>query len=201
MRRGAMVPTLLLLLPVLLLGPAGPATAQDRQSESGPSGEVLTEQYRLGPEDVIEVFVWREPDLSRTVMVRPDGKVSLPLVDEIHAAGKSALEIQDEITRALARYLESPVVSVVVAEINSPTVSVVGEVREAGRYPLRQRTTVLDALALAGGFTEFADRGHVVIVRRGPEGPTRIRVDLGDVLKGKADDVPELQPDDTVYVE
>lgn len=157
--------------------------------------------YLLGPEDVLGVFVWKEPDLSTTVMIRPDGKVSLPLVDEIHAAGKRPDEVRDMVAAALARYIDNPVVSVFVHEINNPKVSVLGEVRLPGRYLMRQRVTLLDAIALAGGFTEFAKRDSVAIVRNGPEGVTRIAVDLDGVLKGRSKRLPELRANDTIYVQ
>lgn len=176
--------------------PATPATTADAADT-----DTADTQYRLGPEDVISVFVWKEPDLSTSVMVRPDGKISLPLVEEFEAAGKTAAEIRELVTTALGRYIDNPVVSVSVEEINHPKISVLGEVRLPGRYLMRQKTTILDAIALAGGFTEWADRGSVTIVRSVADGVERIRVDLDGVLKGKAGNVRELQAGDTVYVQ
>lgn len=172
----------------------------------GPAGTAVDSaegeaNYLLGPEDVIGVFVWKEPDLSATVMIRPDGKLSLPLVGELQVAGKSPSEVRDMVVAALSRYIDSPVVSVYVEEVNSTKISVLGEVRLPGRYLMRQQFTLLDAIALAGGFTEFAKRNRVAIVRAGPEGLIRIEVDLDAVLEGKSTRLPELLANDTVYVQ
>lgn len=180
---------------------SAPTQAAGEAATRPPSAEIDTSDYRLGPEDVIRVFVWKEPDLSATVMVRPDGKVSLPLVNEIQAADRTAAEIRDLVAEALGRYIDNPVVSVYIEEINHPKVSVLGEVRLPGRYLMRQQLTILDAVALAGGFTEFAKRDKVAIVRSGPDGVTRIQVDLDGVIDGRSKHLPELRANDTVYVQ
>jgi len=156
--------------------------------------------YRLGPEDLIEVFVWNEEDLTKEVSVRPDGRISLPLVNEVMASGRTAEEIQQEITVRLGAYLEDPVVSVLVKEINSAKISVLGEVRDANRFLLRQRTTVLDAIAMAGGFTEYANRGNVIVVRQDGETTQRIKVDINDLLGGDDSQLLVLQANDSVFV-
>src|SRR5262249_45914819 len=119
-----------------------PAVASDR--DGAPS-------YVLGPEDVIEVFVWKNPDLSTTATVRPDGRITLPLAGEIPAAGRSPEELRETITTQLRRYVENPFVTVMVKAINSSQISVLGEVRRPGRYRIAQRATILDAIALGGG--------------------------------------------------
>ncbi|HEX9699857.1 MAG TPA: polysaccharide biosynthesis/export family protein [Acidobacteriota bacterium] len=157
--------------------------------------------YRLGPEDLIEVFVWNEEDLTKEVSVRPDGRISLPLVNEVMASGRTAEEIQQEITARLRDYLEDPVVSVLVMEINSAKISVLGEVRDANRFLLRQRTTVLDAIAMAGGFTEYANRGDVVVVRQNGLTTSWIRVNVNDLVRGgNSAQLLVLQANDTVFV-
>jgi polysaccharide export outer membrane protein len=158
--------------------------------------------YRLGPEDLIEVFVWNEEDLTTEVSVRPDGRISLPLVNEMVASGRTAEELQQEITARLREgdYLEDPVVSVLVKEINSAKFSVLGEVRDANRFVLRQRTTVLDAIAMAGGFTEYANRGNVIVVRQNGETTERIKVDVNDLLGGDDSQLVVLQANDAVFV-
>lgn len=171
-------------------------TASDETTNTDTDTEAT---YLLGPEDVIGVFVWHEPELSVSVMVRPDGKVSLPLVDELHVGGRSPAEVRDMVAEALGRYIDNPVVSVSVEEINHAKVSVLGEVRLPGRYLMRQHISLLDAIALAGGFTEFSKR-DVAIVRSGPDGVTRIKVDLAGVLEGKSDRLPALRANDAVYV-
>jgi polysaccharide export outer membrane protein len=156
--------------------------------------------YVLGPEDVIEVFVWKNPDLSSTATVRPDGRITLPLAGELVAAGKTPEELRAAITTELKRYVELPFVTVMVKAINSPQISVLGEVRKPGRFRLAQRASVLDAIAMGGGFTEYADGKQVVVLRPLPGGGTRrIKVNVKDLLRGG--DPLRLEPGDTVYVD
>src|SRR5215510_4462885 len=118
--------------------------------------------YLLGPDDVIQVFIWKEPDLSaENVVVRPDGKLSLPLIGELPAIGKTSQQLQNEIVWKLSEYLSEPKVNVIVKEVNSAKVSVLGEVKNPGMYKIGNRATLLDAVALAGGFTEYAKRNKV----------------------------------------
>lgn len=156
--------------------------------------------YRLGPEDVVEVFVWKEPDLSTTVTVRPDGKISLPLASEIEATGKTAAELQSDITQRLQKYIEQPVVNVMVKQINSLKISVLGEVRKPDVYRIRNRVTVLDAIAMAGGFTDLARPSRVVVLRNSVGGPVRVRINIDQVVDNDNEVPFYLQPMDTVYV-
>jgi polysaccharide export outer membrane protein len=176
--------------------------AENRPAEagnvSGPFGE---SEYRLGPEDQVQFFVWKEPDLSTTVVVRPDGKLSLPLIGEIEAVGKTAAQLQEDTTRRLKQYVTDPVVTVIVTQINSPKISVLGQVRRPDVYRIKQRLTVLDAIALAGGFTEYADRDKVVIIRNGKWGVQRIKLNLKPLIKNGRSSIAYVQPADTVYVE
>jgi len=157
--------------------------------------------YRLGPEDVIDVFVWKEPELSTTVTVRPDGKLSLPLANELDATGKTAPELQKEIVERLQVYIKQPVVSVIVKQINSLRISVLGEVRRPDIYRIKNRVTVLDAIAMAGGFTDLARPSRVVVLRRTATGTVRIVVDINQVVSDKDGTPFFLEPLDTVYVE
>lgn len=157
--------------------------------------------YRLGPEDVIEVFVWKEEGLSTTSVVRPDGKISLPLIGELEASGKTALQLQAEITRRLRELVTEPTVSVIVKEVNSPKISVLGQVRKPDVYRIKQRINVLDAVAMAGGFTDFAKRDRVLVLRNGANGiARRIRVDVKSAVKD-GHGMMYLEPGDTVYIE
>jgi polysaccharide biosynthesis/export protein len=156
-------------------------------------------EYRLGSEDLIESFVYKEPELTATAVVRPDGMISLPLVGEIQAAGKTAAELGAQISSKLREFIADPVVSVVVKEINSPKISVFGEVHKPDVFPIKQRMTVLNAIALAGGFTEYAKRDRVIVIRTGSAGQERIKLNIERLLK---DGEPfYLQASDTVFVE
>ena len=157
-------------------------------------------EYKLGPEDVIDVFVWKEPDLSASVVIRPDGKISLPLANELDASGKTASELQLEITERLRKFITQPIVNVMVKQINSLRISVLGEVRKPDVYRIKNRITVLDAIAMAGGFTDLARPNRVVVLRTTAAGPQRIRIDVKQTV-GVAGPVFYLQPQDTVYVE
>ena len=130
--------------------------------------------YRIGPEDMLQISVWKNEALSRAVPVRPDGKISLPLLNDVQAAGLTALELREVLTQKLAEYIPSPEVSVIVSDVRSFKVSVMGEVAHPGRFEFKSWTTVLDVLALAGGFTQFATRSRIVILR--PEGTTMKRI-------------------------
>jgi len=157
--------------------------------------------YRLGPEDLVEVFVWKEPDLTTTVAVRPDGKISLPLTNELQASGQTVTELQGEITKRLSRFIASPVVNVMVKEVKSPKISVLGEVKKPDVYKVLQKLSVLDAIAMAGGFTEFAKPEKVVVIRNGSGAVQRIPVDVKKLLKAGRGELFPLQPSDVVYVQ
>jgi len=157
--------------------------------------------YRLGPEDLVEVFVWKEPDLTTTVAVRPDGRISLPLTNELQASGQTVTELQGEITKRLARFIANPVVNVMVKEVKSPKISVLGEVKKPDVYKMLQKLSVLDAIALAGGFTEFAKPEKVVVIRNGSGAVQRIPVNVKKLLKAGRGEVFPLQPSDVVYVQ
>jgi len=127
-------------------------------------------EYRIGPEDVLDISVWNNSAISRTVPVRPDGKISLPLVNDVQAAGLTPNQLRSVLLKKLTEYVPSPEVSVMVKEVHSFKVSVIGEVKKTGRHELKGRATVLDILAMAEGFGEFAGRGRIVVLR--PEGKT-----------------------------
>jgi len=167
-----------------------------------PSLASPSSEYRLGPEDVIDVFVWKEPEISVTgIVVRPDGKISLPLANELEASGKTAAQLKQEITDRLMRYITDPVVNVMVKQINSLKISVLGEVRKPDVYRIKNRITVLDAIAMAGGFTDLARPTRVVVLRKTPSGEQHIKVNVNDAVGGDRSVPFYLEPLDTVYVE
>jgi polysaccharide export outer membrane protein len=122
--------------------------------------------YRIGPEDLLDISVWKNPELSRTVPVRPDGKVSLPLVNDIQAAGLTPTALRQQLTERFSEFIPAPEVAVIVREVHSQKVAVVGAVKTPGRYELKSAATVLELIALAQGFTDFAARERIVILRQ-----------------------------------
>jgi polysaccharide biosynthesis/export protein len=151
---------------------ARPAGAEAPQANGARSAE--PDAYRIGPEDMLAISVWKNDALSRSVPVRPDGKISLPLLNDVQAAGLTPAELREALTKKLTEFLPSPEVSVIVLDVRSFKVSVIGEVAKPSRYELKSWTTVADALAMAGGFTQFAARSRIVILR--PEGTTMKRI-------------------------
>ena len=195
------------LLMIGLLACSLQLSAEDRTKPAPNAGASIgttifgESEYRLGPEDVIEVFVWKQPELSTTVVIRPDGKVSLPLLGELEAIGKTAVQLQEMVTKRLLQYVADPMVNVIVKEINSPKISVLGQVRKPDRYHIKQRLTVLDAIALAGGFTDFAKRDKVTIIRNSGPDKIRIQVNLKKVVQDGRGEVYYVEPLDTIYVQ
>jgi polysaccharide biosynthesis/export protein len=133
---------------------------------SAPAAPNVTDaEYRIGPQDIVRIDVWKEPEISRTIPVRPDGKISLPLLNDVQAAGNTAMQLAGAIREGLTKYLTSPQVTVTVTEINSRRVYVTGEVTRAGALPLLPNMTVLQALSSAGGFTQFAKLKSIYVLR------------------------------------
>jgi polysaccharide export outer membrane protein len=133
-----------------------------------PAEAVDPSTYRIGPEDTLAIAVWQNEDLTRTVPVRPDGRISLPLVNDVQVAGLTPMEVRELLRERLAEYAPDAEISVIVAEVNSFKVSVMGKVQRPDRYLLKGPTTVLDVLALAGGFQDFANEEKVVVLRPEP---------------------------------
>jgi polysaccharide export outer membrane protein len=157
--------------------------------------------YIIGPEDVIDINVWKEPDMTRLVPVRPDGKISLPLINDVQAAGSTPQQLAATVTEKLRKFLTEPQVTVIVTAINSQRVFVVGEVLRAGAFPLIPGMTVLQALASAGGFTTFADVKKIHVMRLANGKHTELPFNYREVLKGdNPDQNIKLEPGDTVVV-
>ncbi|GMU21488.1 MAG: polysaccharide biosynthesis/export family protein [Bryobacteraceae bacterium] len=186
-----------ILAALLLTVPAG--VTQVRPAP--PAVATSQAEYRLGPEDVIEVFVWKEPELAATVVIRPDGRISLPLADELVASGKTTAELQQEITAKLSKYVNQPMVNVMVKQVNSLKISVLGEVRRPDVYKINNRVTLLDAIAMAGGFTDLARPNKVVLLRTTPAGSQRIKINIRQLVADGDGTFLYLQPLDTIYVE
>jgi polysaccharide export outer membrane protein len=175
--------------------------AAPAQKKPQPEWMPISESYVIGPEDVLYIHVWKEEALSRTVPVRTDGKISLPLIDDIKAAGYTARQLKDVLTKRLKEFIDNPVVSVTVTEANSYKVYVSGQVKTPGVYRLKNETTILQIIPMAGGFTDWANQKKILIIRKEDGQEKRITVNYKKILKG---DAPEsntiLRPGDTVIV-
>ena len=195
--RRALVATLVML--ALTTTSLGSAAAPAEEPGSKPTPEQGS--YRIGPEDVLDIAVWNNAAISRTVPVRPDGKISLPLLNDVQAAGLPPMQLREVLIKKLAEYMPTPEVSVIIREVHSFKVSVIGEVKKPGRHELKSRATVLDVLALAEGLGEFAARGRIVILRSDGNALKRIPFNYNKVIS--ADGELEnflLQPGDIVVV-
>jgi len=180
---------------------AAPASAPNVAAGARETRIVASDRdYQIGPEDILDISVWKNPELSRTVPVRPDGKVSLPLVNDIHAAGLTPTALREELTKRLSEYVPSPEVAVIVREVHSAKVSVVGAVRTPGRYDVRSPATVLELIALAQGFTDFASRDRIVVLRQNGNTPTRIPFNYRKIADGTEQENFFVQPGDIIVV-
>ncbi|MEQ1694727.1 MAG: polysaccharide biosynthesis/export family protein [Hyphomicrobiaceae bacterium] len=156
--------------------------------------------YKIGPEDVVDISVFKVPELSKSVQVADGGTINLPLVGEIAAAGKTARDIELELTKTLGdKYLKSPQVTVFVKEYNSQRVTVEGSVKKPGVYPIRGKNSLLQLLASAGGLEEIADSGNILVVRQVSGKRYAGRFDLDAIRKGSAED-PQVQQGDVIIV-
>ena len=177
---------------------ANAATAQPNQA----SAKGHDDTYVIGNDDMLAINVWKEPDVSRTIPVRSDGKISLPLAGEVQAAGNTPLKLEQEIAAKLKSYIAEPEVTVIVQQVNSQKFNILGMVNKPGSYPIANSPTILDAIALAGGFRDFAKQRAIYLLRQNADGTqTRIPFNYKDVVKGKnPEQNVKLQPRDTVVV-
>ncbi len=180
------------------------ASGQKREAESKPAAAAGTpattdQEYYIGPQDVLQIDVWKEPEITRTIPVRPDGKISLPLLNDVQAAGLTAMQLAGSIREGLTKYLQNPQVTVMVTQINSRRVFVTGEVAKSGAIPLLPGMTALQALSSAGGFTQFAKEKGIYILRNENGKQVKLPYNYKDVLKGQKEDIP-LQSGDVIVV-
>jgi len=178
-------------------------TGQTSQSvEAHTVSKPHDDTFVIGNDDVLGVSVWKEPDISsRNIPVRSDGKISLPLVGEVQAAGLTPLRLEKDIASKLKNYISEPEVTVMVQQVNSQKFNILGQVVRPGSYVIANSPTVLDAIALAGGFRDFAKKKSIYVLRQGPTGESRIPFNYKEVSQGKnmAQNI-KLQPGDTVFV-
>jgi polysaccharide biosynthesis/export protein len=178
------------------------ATVSESQPPEGASIKAHDASFIIGNSDVLAISVWKEPDLTKTVPVRSDGKISLPLVGEMQAAGRTPMQLEGEITDKLKSFITSPVVSVLVQQVNSKKFNILGEVVKPGSYSISVAPTVIDAIATAGGFRDFAKKTGVYILRKGPDGrEMRLSFNYKEFVKGKnPEQNVRLEPNDSIIV-
>lgn len=188
---------------------ATPATANSGNAPvpAAPAGDASAGKahdngFVIGNDDVLAINVWNEPNISRSIPVRSDGKISLPLVGEVQAAGRTPLKLEQDIATRLKSYIAEPEVTVIVQQINSQRFNILGQVTRPGSYVIANSATVLDAIALAGGFRDFAKQKNIYVLRQNSDGTeTRLPFNYKDVVKGKnAEQNVKLQPRDTIVV-
>ena len=209
----AVVFVVCMLIPGCLTAQTAPAKsangaksdAQTVPADPGTSGSPVRahdDTYIIGIDDVLAVNVWKEPDVSRTVPVRSDGKISLPLAGEVQASGETPKQLEKALAGKLQSFISEPEVTVIVTEVRSQKFNILGMVSKPGSYPLTNSSTVLDAIAQAGGFRDFAKQKSIYVLRQNPDGSqVRLPFNYKEVIKGKdsAQNI-KLQPRDTIVV-
>lgn len=196
-------------LPAQTVAPSSPTPDSSSPTEASPDqvtpsavNRAHNNTYLIGDDDLLEINVWKEPELSKIIPVRSDGKISLPLVGELQAAGKTPVQLEDDITTRLRNFITEPAVTVMVNKINSLKFNVMGEVIKPGSYSLTTTTTVVDAIATAGGFRDFAKKKSIYVLHQNPDGTeSRLSFNYNDFVKGKSPKQNvRLQPGDTVVI-
>ena len=179
-----------------------PAGASPDQVTAPVINRAHNSTYVIGDDDELEIDVWKEPDLTRRIPVRSDGKISLPLVGELQAAGRTPVQLEDDITTRLRNFITEPAVTVMVEKINSLRFNVMGEVIKPGSFSLTTSMTVVDAIAGAGGFKDFAKKKSIYVLHANVDGSeSRLHFNYSDFVKGKnPKQNVKLQPGDTVVV-
>ncbi len=206
-----MLMRLQLVMGLLLMVVALPARAQEatqnqtpaKPAAAGVAAKPATDDpnYMIGAQDVLDISVWKEPEVSRTVPVRPDGKISLPLLNDVQAAGLTPSQLAAQLTESLKKFVANPQVTVIVTTINSQRVYIMGEVIRAGAYPLLPGMTVLQGLSSAGGFTQFANLKKIYVLRQEHGKQVKLPFNYKEVVGGKNPDQNiTLKAGDTIVV-
>jgi len=191
----------------LLLICASNTQAGQTQAPTAPAGTAVAKpatedpNYLIGAQDVLDISVWKEAELTRSVPVRPDGKISMPLLNDVQAAGLTPVQLSGEITTGLKKFIDDPQVTVVVTQVNSQRIFILGEVNRAGTYPLLPGMNMLEALSSAGGFTMFANTKKIYLMRKTGGKEEKFPFNYKAVIAGKAleENVP-LKAGDTIVV-
>ena len=181
------------VLVFLILGVAENGLSQDSASRS--------DDYKIGIGDVLKISTWKEADLSfESLIVRNDGKITFPLLDDLQAEGKSTMELKKTIQEKLAEFVEAPTVTITLANPTSQKYYILGEVQNVGEYPLIKKLTVVQAFALAKGFTEWASKDEIILFRRDQGKEKMIKIDYEDITKGNLQKDIQLKADDIIIV-
>jgi polysaccharide biosynthesis/export protein len=193
--------TALTLMAVILFVGLSTASAQDKPVQTW-SAKSQSTDYRIGAGDMIEISTWKEPDLSRKeVLVRVDGKISFPLIGDIQAAGLTPVELTETIQKGLKDYVTTPNVTVTITNPGSQKVYILGEVLKTGEYPLYKTLTVLQAFALAGGFTQWASKDEILLLRKESGKEKIYKINYKDIVRGReSENNLALQANDTIVV-
>jgi polysaccharide export outer membrane protein len=201
MNKTPFIPTLAAALALSVCTLATLAAATDKDDKKPlPQGPTRTDEYRLGPGDKLRIEVYKDAQLSQSLQVRPDGKITLPLVGDIEATGRTPIEMRDSITKSLKEYVTNPTVTVIVVEATTPLAYVMGEVNHPGAVTLQGSLTIIQALALAGGLKDFADPKNIQVLRQTPSGVQTIAFNYKEALKSPKASQIYLRPGDTVVV-
>ncbi len=178
-----------------------PKPATVAAADSTPTAATTDPSYMIGAQDVLAINVWKEPEMSREVPVRPDGMITLPLINDVRAAGLTPLELTELLREKLKKYVEDPRVTVIVTAINSRKVYILGEVGHPGALPLLTNMTVLQALSSAGGFTQYANTGKIYVLRTENGKQQKLPFNYKEVIRGeKTEQNIVLRPGDTIVV-
>ena len=187
-----------------IMGPGQPAAAEKKTADAKQtwSAKASPDDYRIGAGDILEITIWKEPDLSREeVLVRTDGKISFPLLNDVQAAGLTPLEMKKNMEAGLKEFISNPFATITVISPDSQKIYILGEVLNTGEYPLTKNLTVLQAFALAGGFTEWASKKEIILMRKEGGKEKIYRINYKSIIKGK--DLSQnlkLKADDTIIV-
>ena len=180
---------------------SGTVSESSGEHASAVSPAKVSADYVIGPDDVLDVSVWKEQDLTRTLQVRPDGRISMPLLNDVQAAGFTPSQLAQTISERLKKYLTAPQVTIIVTQINSQRVYVIGEVTRPGAYPLLPGMTILQAISSAGGLTQFANSKKIFLMRNENHIQTKYPFSYKEVLDGrKAEENLPVKPGDTIVV-
>jgi polysaccharide export outer membrane protein len=192
------------ILVTCIIGPGQPAAAEKKTAAAKQtwSAKASPNDYKIGAGDILEITIWKEPDLSRNeVLVRTDGKISFPLLNDVQAAGLTPLEMKSNMEGGLKEFISNPFATITVRSPGSQKIYILGEVRGTSEYPLTKNLTVLQAFALAGGFTEWASKKEIILMRKEGGKEKIYRINYKNIIKGK--DLSQnlkLRADDTIIV-